>query len=161
MFISIVHRVKGTKIGPLLVLVCPCFQRNVIATCKIVSFLCNLDNFLLKNVTIFFSGNQISKWRSSEKKNTLFLAYFSHFSHQGKTHKFLQHISHPHTCTYFAHPINFLSLTNFTKITNLSCMVSLWCDSWCWFFFTPFWNNQSITKWWSKFRLECLLLIFI
>ena len=32
--------------------------------------------------------------------------------------------------TYFAHSIDFFRLTNFAKITNLSCMVSLWCDSW-------------------------------
>ena len=50
--------------GLLLVLVCPCFRKNVIVT---VSFLCSLDNFLLKNVVIFLFGNQISKRRSFEK----------------------------------------------------------------------------------------------
>ena len=54
--------------GPLLVLVCPCFRENVMVTCQIVSFLCSFDNFLLENVIIFFFGNQISKWRSFEKK---------------------------------------------------------------------------------------------
>ena len=39
---------KGTQVGPLLVLVCHCFRENVIVTCKIVSFLRSLDNFLLK-----------------------------------------------------------------------------------------------------------------
>ena len=48
--------------GPLLVLVSPGFSENVIVTCKIGSFLCSLDNFLLpKNVIVFFFGNQISK----------------------------------------------------------------------------------------------------
>ena len=42
-----------------------------IATCKIGSFLCSLDNLLQKNVIVFFFGNQISKLRSIEKK-----AYF-------------------------------------------------------------------------------------
>ena len=46
-------------------------------------------------------------------------------------------------------------------IMNLSCMVCLWCDSWCWFFFMPFWSNRWIAKWWAKFRSECLLLICI
>ena len=54
--------------GPLLVLVCPCFRENIIVTCKIVSVLCSLDNFLSKNVIVIFVGNQISKWRSFEKK---------------------------------------------------------------------------------------------
>ena len=52
--------------SPLFVLVCPCFRENVILTCQIVPFLCSLDNFLLKNVIIFFVGNQIS-----------FLTYFT------------------------------------------------------------------------------------
>ena len=30
--------------GPLLVLVSPCFRENVVVTCKIGSFLCSLDN---------------------------------------------------------------------------------------------------------------------
>ena len=79
--------------GPLLVLVSPCFWEDVIATCKIVSFLLSLDNFLLKKVISFFFGNQISKWRSLEKG--LFLTYFSHILvTREKTQRFLQHISH-------------------------------------------------------------------
>ena len=54
--------------GPLLVLVSPCFRDNVNVTCKIVSVLCSLVNFRLKNVIVFFFGNQISKWRSIDKK---------------------------------------------------------------------------------------------
>ena len=54
--------------GPWLVLVSPCFrEKNVVATCKIGSFLCSLDNSLQKNVIVLFFGNQISKWRSFEK----------------------------------------------------------------------------------------------
>ena len=63
--------------GPWLVLVSPCFRENVVATCKIGSFLCSLDNLLQKNVIVFFFGNQISKWRSFEK-GAIF-DYFSHF----------------------------------------------------------------------------------
>ena len=37
---------KGTQMGPLLILVSPCFRENVNVTCKIV-FLCSLYNFLL------------------------------------------------------------------------------------------------------------------
>ena len=70
--------IKGCGMGPWLVLVSPCFRENVVATCKIESFLCSLDNLLQKNETVFFFGNQISKWRSFEKKGGFF-TYFSHF----------------------------------------------------------------------------------
>ena len=59
---------KGCGMGPWLVLVSPCFRENVVATWKIGSFLCSLDNLLQKNVIDFFLGNQISKWRLFEKK---------------------------------------------------------------------------------------------
>ena len=96
--------------GPCLVLVSPCFRENIVATCKIGSFLCSLDNLLQKNVIVFFFGNQISKWRSFEKKG-LFWTYFSHsLVTREKLQKFLQYISHSHTYTYFAHPIDFFAL---------------------------------------------------
>ena len=146
--------------GPWLVLVSPCFRENVVTTCKIGCFLCSLDNLLQKNVIVLFFGNQISKWRSFEKK-AIFDLLLKFLGHQGKVTKklCLQHISHSHTYTYFAHPIDFYCLTNFEKNTNLSDTFSLWYESWCWFLFAPFWNNQLITKWWAKFKLECLVLI--
>ena len=133
--------IKGCGMGPWLVLVSPCFRENVVATCKIGSFLCSLNNLLQKNVIVFFFGNQISKWRSFKKG--LFLTYFSHFLVTiEKLQKILQHISQTHTYTYFARPIDLFCLTNFEKTTNLSGTVSLWYESWCWFLFAPFWNNQ-------------------
>ena len=90
------HSINGCGMGPWLVLVSPCFRENVVATCKIGSFLCSLDNLLQKNVIVPFSGNQISKWRSFEKKR-LFLTYFSYFLvTREKLQKFLQHISQTH-----------------------------------------------------------------
>ena len=107
--------IKGCGMGPLLVLVSPCFRENVVVTCKIGSFLCSLDTFLQKNVIVFFFGNQTSKWRSFE--TMAILAYFSHFLvTREKLQKFLQHVSHSHTYTYFAHPIDFFCLTNCEKI---------------------------------------------
>ena len=95
--------------GAWLVLVSPCLRENVVATCKIGSFLCSSDYLLQKNVIVFFFGNQISKWRSFEKG--LFLTYFSQFLVTGeKLQKILHHISHSHTYTYFAHPIDFFAL---------------------------------------------------
>ena len=46
--------VKGCGMSPWLVLASPCFRVNVVASCKIVSFLCSLDNLLQKNVIVFF-----------------------------------------------------------------------------------------------------------
>ena len=103
---------KGCRMGPWLGLVSPCLGENEVATCKIRYFLCSLDNLLQKNVIVFFFGNQNSKWRPFEKR-AIFDLFFTFFSHQGKVTKFLQHISHSHTYTYFAHPIDFFCLTNF------------------------------------------------
>ena len=47
--------------GPLLVLVSPCFRENVVVTYKIGSILCSLDNLLLENVVVFFF------WKSNFK----------------------------------------------------------------------------------------------
>ena len=108
-----------------------------------------------------FSFLKIKFQNGAHLKKGLFLTYFSHFLvTREKFQKFLQHISHSHTYMYFAHPIDFFCLYQFLKKNmNLSGMVSLWYDSWCWFLFAPFWNNQWITKWWAKFKLECLLLL--
>ena len=115
---------KGCGMGPLLVLFSPCFRENVVVTCKIGSFLCNLGNLLEENVIVFFFGNQISKWRSFKKKG-YFDLLFTFFSYKGKLQKFLQHISHSHTYMYFAHPIDLFALPILKKKTNLSSMVSL------------------------------------
>ena len=80
------HFFKGCGMGLWLVLVSPCFRENVVATRKFGSFLCSLDNLLQKNVIDLFFGNQISKWRSLEKRAILDLL-FTFFSHQGKVTK--------------------------------------------------------------------------
>ena len=98
--------------GAWLVLVSPCFRENVVATCKIGSFLCSSDYLLQKNV---FFGNQISKWRSFEKK-TIFDLLFTFLVTREKLQNILQHISHSHTYTYFAHPIDFFALPILKKI---------------------------------------------
>ena len=117
--------VNKRGMGPLLFLVFPCFRKNVVVACKIGSFLCSLDNLLQKSVIVLFFGNQISKWRSFEKRAIFDL--FTFFSYQGNTY-----LTHIHTHMYFAHPIDFFALPIFWgKKTNLSGMVSLWCVSWC------------------------------
>ena len=90
--------VKGTQMGSLLVLACPCFWEDVIVTLKIVSFLCSLDNFLLKKVIVFFFGNQNSNWCSFEKRAISDLL-FTFFSQQGKNTKksFCTYLTYIHT----------------------------------------------------------------
>ena len=93
--------------GPWLVLVFPCFRENVVATCKIGSCLCSLDNLLQKNIIVFFFGNQISKWRSFEKR-AIFDQLFTFLVIGVKLQKNPSaHIIHIHT-HYFAHPMDFL-----------------------------------------------------
>ena len=119
--------------GTLFVLVAPCFRETVVVTCKIRSFLCNLDNLLQKNVTVSFFGNQISKWRSFEKR-AIFDLLFNFFSHQGKVTKksFSTYLTHIHTYMYFAHPIDFFCLNSIEKkyhfdsyhvYRNASCLI--------------------------------------
>ena len=123
--------IKGCGMGPWLVLVSPCFRENIVATCKIGSFLCSLDNLPQKNVTVLFFL-EIKFQNGAHLKKGLFLTYFSHFLvTREKLQNFLQHISQTHTYTYFAHPIDCFCLTNFEKNTNLSGTVSLWYESWC------------------------------
>ena len=87
--------------GPLLVLVSPCFRENVVVTCEIGSFLCNLNNLLQKNVIVFFFENQISKWRSFEKR-AIFDLLFTFFSYQGKvTTHISTYLTHIHACILF------------------------------------------------------------
>ena len=127
---------KGCGMGPWLVLESPCFRENVVATCKIESFLCSLDNLPQKNLIVFFFGKSNFKMALIWKKGYFWSTF------QGKVTKIPSaHIS----LTYihvFCSPYWPFCLTNFDKNTNLSGMVSLWYDSWCWFLFAPFWNNQ-------------------
>ena len=112
--LSSLGTLKGCGMGPLLVLVSPCFRENVVVTCKIGSSLCSLNSFLQKNIIVFFFGNQILKWRSFGKKRAIFDLLFTFFSYQGKVTKIPSaHISH--TYMYFAHPIDLFCLTNFEK----------------------------------------------
>ena len=77
---------QGCGMGPWLVLVSPCFRENVVSTCKIGSLLCSLDNLLQENVIVLFFGNQISKWRSFEKR-AIFDLLFTFSGHQWKVTK--------------------------------------------------------------------------
>ena len=79
------YPLKGCGMGPWLVLVSPCFRENVVATCKIGSFLCSLDNLLQKNVIVLFL--KIKFQNGAHLKKGLFDLLFTFFSHQGKVTK--------------------------------------------------------------------------
>ena len=102
---------KGCGMGPWLLLVSPCFRENVVATCKIGSFLCSLDNLLHKNVIVSFLEMKFQN--GAQVKKGLFWGYFSHFLvTREKLQKFFQHISHSHV---FCSPYWVFCLTNFEK----------------------------------------------
>ena len=150
--------------GPLLILVFPCFRENVIVTCKIVFLVCSLDNFLLRNA-IYFPFLEIKFQIGAHLlKRAVFDPLFTFFRKRHKN-SFSVHLTyiHVHTYTYFAYPINSFCLPSFSKITNSSCMVSLWCDSWCRLIIRAILEQSinMINNNWAKFKLECLLLISI
>ena len=60
--------------GPWFVLVSPCFRENLVATCKIGSFLCSLDNLPQKNIIVLFF--RIKFQDGAHLKKGLFLIYF-------------------------------------------------------------------------------------
>ena len=143
--------------GTLFVLVSPCFRENVVVTCKIGSFCVVLIIYFRK--TWVFSFLEIKFQNDAHLKKGLFLTFFSHFlvTREKLQNSFSTYLTHIHVfCSQLLTLLTFLPYpSNFEKKnTNLSGMGSLWYESWCWFLFAPFWNNQWITK----FKLECLLL---
>ena len=107
--------------GPWLVLVSPCFRENEVATCKLGSSLCSLDNLLQKNVIVLFFGNQISKWRSFEKRANFDLL-FTFFSHHGKVTK----IPSAHISLTYTHTRILLTLLNFFALPILKKKIRIY-----------------------------------
>ena len=104
---------KVGDMGPLLVLVSPCFRENVVVTCKIESFLCSLHNLLQKKLCFFVLFCFcfcfcFCFFLKSDFKRAIFDLLFTFFSRQRK----VTYISSAH----FVHPIDFFCLTNFEKI---------------------------------------------
>ena len=79
------------------------------------------------------------------------MTYFLHFLvARGKLQKFLStYLTHMHTYMYFTHPIDFFTLPILKKNTNLSGMVSLWCDSYSRHFGTinKYQNGEQNLSW--------------
>ena len=86
----------GGGMGSLIVLVFPCFRENLVVICNFFLFLCSLDNLLQKNVIVVFFENQISKWRSFEKR-AIFDLLFTFFSYKNSFSTYLTHI---HSCMF-------------------------------------------------------------
>ena len=97
--------------GPWLVLVSPCIGENVVATFKIGSFLCSLDNLLQKNVIVLFLESKFQN--GAHLKKGLFLTYFSPFlvTRESLKNSLSTYLKHIHTrilltlLTFFALPI--------------------------------------------------------
>ena len=124
---------KGCRMGPWLVLVSPCFGENIVATCKIGSFLCSFDNLLQKNVIAFFFGNQMAKWRSFEKM-AIFDLLFTFFSQQGKVTKI---------------PSAYISLT----------YIHIFCSPYWLFLPYQFWKKYEFIRY--GFSLVCVLELIL
>ena len=78
-------------------------------------FLCSLDNLVQKNVINFIFGNQISKWRSFEKR-TIFDLLFTFLVTREKLQKIPSaHISLTYIHVLCSHPIDFCALPILTK----------------------------------------------
>ena len=114
---------KGTQIGPLLVLVCPCFRGKCnchMQNAKLCLFCAVLVNFLPKNVIVSFSFFffEIKFQNGAHLKNkVIFDLLFTFFRHQGKdTNISPTCISHLHAYTYFAHPLDFFTLPSLQKL---------------------------------------------
>ena len=106
---------KGTVMIPLLVLVCSSYRENVIVACKIVSFSCSLDSFLLK--MHFFSF-----WKSNFKmaltwKKGYFDILFTFIIHQRKdTNNFSAHLSLTYIHVFCSPYIDFFALPILLKL---------------------------------------------
>ena len=77
----VASHIKGCGMGPWFALV---LRENLVATCKIGSFLCSLDNLLQKNVIVLFFWKSNFKMALIWKKRAIFDLLFTFFSHQGK-----------------------------------------------------------------------------
>ena len=126
------------------------------------------DNYssLLLSLDPFSSLFFLIKFQNgAHLKKGYFWPTFYIFSHQGKNTNIppANHPTYIHTHTYFAHPFAFFFFFFFAIPILQNWRI---CHGWVLFapgvhsFFAPFWSNQEITKWWAKFSLECLLLIF-
>ena len=119
----------------------PLVLGKIVATCKIGSFLCSLDNLLQKNVIVLFL--EIKFQNGAHLKKGLCLTYFSHFLvTREKLQKFLQRKCHSHTYTYFAHPIDFFILPMLKNIRIYQMRFLFGMSPGVDYYFAPFWNNQ-------------------
>ena len=114
--------------------------------------------FVCLFVCLFFKSNFkfVLIW-----KKRVFLTYVHIFYSPGKSYKnsFSTYLTHIHTCILLTLltvlPYQFWKQYEFIR----------YGFSLVWFLvlilIRAFWNNQYITKWWAKLKLECLLLICI
>ena len=128
--------------GPLLVLVSPCFQGN----CS-----CHMQNWVCFVYLRYFTSekrNCFLFWKSNFKKALIwkkgyFDLLFTFFSYQGKVTKIPSaHISltYIHTCVLLA-PLTFLPYQFWKKKYEFIRYGFSLVWFLCWFLFAPFWNN--------------------
>ena len=136
-----VDHIKGTQMGPLLVLVSPCFRENINVSCKIVSFAYSLDNFSSEKSNWFLFWKIFQNGAPLGKKG-LFLTFFSHFLVTREQTKILSSHSPLRYTHVFCSPYLLFLPSQFCK----TCEFIMYGFSLVWLlvliFSAPFWSNQ-------------------
>ena len=139
---------------------CSCFRENVVATCKIGSFLCNFDNLLQKNIIVFFFWKSNFKMALIWKKKGIFDLLFTFLvTRESYKNSFSTYVTHIHTRILLT-LMNFLPYQFWEKKYEFIRYGFFLV----WFLLLvlirAILKQPIITKWWAKFKLECLLLIY-
>ena len=95
---------------------------------KKLSLFCVVEIIFSEKCGCFLFWKSNFKMALKKKKKTIFDLLFTFLVTRGKTQKFLQHISHLYTYTYFAHSIDFFAFLHyeiFTLKTTVKFFVTL------------------------------------
>ena len=147
--------------GPLLVLVSPCFRENVNVACKIVSFFCVVKIIFFWKMQLFSFGGKSNFKMARIWKRAIFDLLFTFFSHQGKGTKiFSAHIPFTYIHVFCSSYWLFLPSQFFKNCEFI--MYGFWGGFSLVLILFRAIKEQSINnKCLANFRLECLLLIFV
>ena len=119
-------------------------------------FFSSLDNLLQKNVIVSFFGNQISNGAHLKKRAIFDLLFTFLVTRESYKNSFSTYLTHIHTRILLT-LLTFMSYQFWKKYEFIRYGFSLvWVPV---LILIRAILEQSITKWWVKFYLKCLLLI--
>ena len=128
------------------------FRKNVTVTCKIVSFSCGSDNFLLKKLIVFNFG------KVHLKKGSIFDPFFTFFTHQEKNRKKNPSAHILHKKHIFSLPFWSVLPYQFCKKYQFILYGFSLVHLLVWILICAILEHQWKTKWWAKFKLACLTI---